>query len=59
MIQGKEHLLLYAFAIAKAASSTYHCACGTGWLDPDYELNDEQIEWLNGIEDQIGDFLKW
>lgn len=47
------------------ASSTYNCACGTGELlainyhDDNYQLTNEQIAWLNSIEDQVGDFLQW
>lgn len=44
-------------------SSTYHCACGTAWLDGEphggMDLTPEQIEWLQKLEDEIGDFLQW
>ncbi len=42
--------------------STYDCACGEGELMGDrnvYPLTESQLNWLNGLEDKISDFLQW
>ena len=46
------------------ASATYACACGEGELEnfnTGYmnQLTELQIDWLNSLENEIGDFLQW
>jgi hypothetical protein len=53
------------FASNPFASSSYSCACCEGELlaigrdNEDYQLTEQQLTWLQGIEDQVNDYLQW